>query len=284
MISTALGSWWRLARGDRPIGFVLLLAGTLWGLWSAARGIPEPRILLIFVCGSFLCRSAGCAINDYADRAIDIRVERTRHRPLATGELTPSQALWLAAILSGAAFGLLLLTDTTTIVLGILAALLATGYPFFKRFFHAPQLVLGLAFAWAVPMSYTAQSVSFDLSGWLLFAAVILWTVAYDTQYAMADRISDAQIGVRSLAVWLGKYDRSAIALLHCALLSTLCCFGWTSELGSRYYAGVAAAAVLFIWQQRLIWHRQPEDCLRAFTSNGWVGVAVFAGIAWDNL
>ena len=274
--------WWQLMRGDRPIGFLLLLWGMLWALWLAADGLPPLGTLAIFGGGCFLMRSAGCVLNDLADRKIDRHVQRTRDRPLAAGRASPYEALLLATVLLASAGGLVLLTNRNTVLLACGAALLAASYPFFKRIFDAPQLILGIAFAWAVPMSFTALAVPLAAGGWWLFAAVLLWTIAYDTEYAMVDRADDRRIGVRSTARLFGRADRAVVALLQCIVLALLWHCGQWFELGWWYRLGLLGAALLFGYQQWLIRKRHEADCFRAFLNNGWVGAMIFAGIALD--
>ena len=271
----------RLIRLDRPIGIWLLLWPTLWALWLAAAGPPPARLLAVFAAGAALMRSAGCAINDYADRELDRRVARTRDRPLASGELPPRAALWTAAVLLAAAAALLPLLPPVVWALAAPAALLAATYPYAKRRHSLPQLHLGLSFALAAPMAAAAATGRWpEAWAWLLALGVALWTVAYDTLYAMADRDEDRACGNRSTALLLGRFDLAAVAALQGLFLGTLALVGCWRELGGPYWAGLAAAAALLgrqLWTAR---RREPAACLRAFRDNAWVGAAVWAGLA----
>ena len=271
-----------LARLDRPVGILLLLWPTLWALWIAADGVPDMQVLVIFVLGVVLMRSAGCVINDYADRAVDPHVARTRHRPIATGLVTPKEALMLFVALLVAAFALVLLTNTLTILLSLGGAVLAAVYPFMKRYTHLPQVVLGAAFAWAVPMAFAAQTSAIPKVAWLLFIATVVWTVAYDTMYAMADRADDVKIGVKSTAILFGDDDRFIIGVLQITTVLVLVLVGVRQQLGVFYYVGLAGATAFAIYQQWLIRERDPADCLRAFLNNQWFGLAVFLGLVLD--
>jgi 4-hydroxybenzoate polyprenyltransferase len=281
--SQRLGAYARLVRIDRPIGIFLLLWPTLWSLWLAAGGLPDPWILFVFVAGVVLMRSSGCAINDYADREIDPRVARTRQRPLAAGEITAQEALAVFTLLSVAAFALVLTLNRLTILLSFVGVALAASYPFMKRFHHLPQVHLGIAFGWAIPMAWTAQTGTLPpASIWLLFVANILWATAYDTMYAMSDRDDDLKIGVKSAAILFGRHDRLVIGLLQLGVLALLAGVGLQSGLGLPYYLGLVAAAVLAGYEQWLIRHREPAACFRAFLHNNWFGLAVFLGLAVD--
>ena len=277
-----LSAWWQLMRGPRPIGFILLALPAAWSLLLAAEGRPPLHLLLIFIAGAFLVRSAGCVINDYADRDIDGQVKRTRERPLVTGAATPQEALGLFAALLGAAFILVLFTNPLTVLLAIPGALLAALYPFAKRFTDFPQAVLGAAFAWGVPMAFAAVNGEVPAEAWLIYLATLLWTAAYDTFYAMADREDDIRIGVRSSAILLGRADLLGIALMQAGALALLLLAGVQFELGAWYRAGLALAALLFAWQHYMARRREPEKCFAAFIHNQWVGVAVMLGIALD--
>jgi 4-hydroxybenzoate polyprenyltransferase len=272
----------RLMRLDRPIGSWLLLWPTLWALWIAADGRPRADVFLVLVVGTILVRSAGCVINDFADRKIDPLVRRTASRPLATGEVTPAEALILFAGLMLIALGLVLTMNRLTVLFAVGGAVLAVIYPFTKRFFSAPQFVLGLAFAWGVPMAYAAQLGEVTRVGWLLFLAAITWVVVYDTQYAMADREDDLRIGVRSTAILFGELDRVFVGLLQALLLTTLALAGRSAELGTWYFGGLAVAAAFALYQQALITNRDPGSCFRAFLNNAWLGGSVFCGIVLD--
>ncbi|MBE0437087.1 MAG: 4-hydroxybenzoate octaprenyltransferase [Methylomicrobium sp.] len=276
--------YWRLARFDRPIGILILLWPTLWALWLASGGSPNLKILIVFVLGVVLMRAAGCVINDYADREFDPHVERTKQRPIATGEVRPKEALTIFVVLSLIAFGLVLLLNTMTIVLSIGGAILAAGYPFMKRYTHLPQAFLGMAFGWAVPMAYAAETQSLPLVSWLLYLAVILWALVYDTMYAMVDKDDDLKIGVKSTAILFGERDREIIAGLQVVILTLLIIVGRMEHMGWIYYAGLTAAAGFSAYQQKLIYHREKADCFKAFLNNNWFGLAVFTGIVVDYL
>ncbi|WP_425445068.1 4-hydroxybenzoate octaprenyltransferase [Zobellella endophytica] len=268
-----------LARLDKPIGSLLLLWPTLWALWIAADGVPSPWLLLVFTAGVFSMRSAGCVINDYADRHIDGHVKRTRARPLPAGELTERQALGFFALLVGISFLLVLTTNALTIQLAFAGLGWAALYPFMKRYTHLPQLFLGIAFSWAIPMAFAAQGNSLPAGLWLLFAAKLTWTVAYDTMYAMVDRDDDLKIGVKSTAILFGRHDKLIIGLLQLLTLLLLVWAGQVFALGAAFYWGVLAAAALFVYQQRLIRDRERTACFQAFLNNNYAGMVVFAGL-----
>ncbi|MBF0470846.1 MAG: 4-hydroxybenzoate octaprenyltransferase [Gammaproteobacteria bacterium] len=272
----------RLIRLDRPIGIYLVLWPTLWGLWLAAGGLPPFQLLLIFVSGVVFMRSAGCAINDFADRNIDGHVSRTRTRPLATGEASPREALWLFAILSLLSFLLVLQLNRLTILLSLIALFLAASYPFVKRFTHLPQAYLGVAFGWAIPMAFAAQLGEVPLQSWWLFAVTLLWALAYDTMYAMSDKEDDLRIGVKSSAILFGRYDRLIIAVIQLLILLLLYYIGALFQLGSYYLGGVGIAALFFGYQQLLIADRDPQRCLNAFLNNHYVGLVLFVAITLD--
>ena len=269
----------QLTRLHRPIGIFLLLWPTLWALWFAADGVPDLSLLAIFVAGTVMMRMAGCAINDYADRKVDGAVARTRDRPLATGALTGKEALTVFFVLLALSAGLVLLTNRLTVLMALAGAALTAIYPFMKRYTHLPQLVLGAAFAWGVPMAFTAQLGHLTPMAWLLFVATVLLTVAYDTMYAMVDRRDDLRAGIRSLAILLGDLDRVAIGLVQTLMLLSLVLAGRQQGFGLYYLAGVGVAALLCVYQQWLIRRREPAACFRAFLNNQWLGLAVFAGI-----
>lgn len=277
-----LGVYLRLTRLNRPIGTFLLLWPTLWALWLAAEGAPSWHLLIIFVLGVFVMRSAGCVINDFADRNVDGHVKRTRERPMATGEVSSREAIILFVVLCLVAFVLVLLTDPFTVKLAFVAVALAFCYPFMKRYTHLPQVVLGAAFAWAVPMAFAAQRGGLGEDVWLLYTAVVLWTVVYDTFYAMVDRDDDLHVGVKSTAVLFGDLDRAITAILQLMTLYALVMVGGRFELGRYYYLGLAVAAMFFVYQQYLIRHRERGRCFRAFLNNNWVGFSVFVGIALE--
>ncbi|MFM5527941.1 4-hydroxybenzoate octaprenyltransferase [Aeromonas veronii] len=277
-------AYMQLARIDKPIGTLLLLWPTLWALWLAAGGLPNLWVLTVFVVGVFLMRSAGCVINDYADRNFDGHVKRTAGRPLPTGRVKPWEVLALFFVLALISFGLVLTMNPLTIGLSFVALLLAVSYPFMKRFISNPQLVLGMAFSWSIPMAYAAQADALPLVAWLLFFANLLWTVAYDTQYAMVDRDDDLKIGLKSSAILFGRYDKRIIGVLQLSTLLLLLAVGQLMTLGGWYYWGLLGAAVLFVYQQRLIRERQREACFQAFLNNNYVGALVFAGLVLDYL
>lgn len=283
-LSQRLPVYVRLMRIDRPIGTLLLLWPTWWALWLAAEGMPPFHLLLIFTLGVFLMRSAGCVINDVADRGFDGHVKRTAGRPLARGEANVREALWLCAGLCLAAFMLVLFTNRLTVLLACAALLLALGYPFAKRFTHLPQVVLGAAFGWSIPMAFAAVGGEVPRGAWLLFIANLLWTVVYDTFYAMVDRDDDIAIGVRSTAILFGEDDRLIIGLLQGSTVLTLALVGQQFELGYWYHIGLLTAAALFAWQQFLTRHRDRSACFAAFLNNNWVGAAIFGGLVLNYL
>lgn len=272
----------RLTRLDRPIGIYLVLWPTLWALWLAAGGLPDLDVLLIFVLGTVLMRSAGCVINDFADRKIDGHVARTHTRPIVTGEASPKEALLVFTILVSIAFLLVLLTNTLTVYLSLGAVALAACYPFMKRHTHLPQVVLGAAFAWSVPMAFAAQSNALSPSLWLVYTTVVVWTVAYDTFYAMVDREDDLKIGVKSTAVLFGESDRMIIGCLQMFTIIALIMIGSRFELQYIYQSSVVIAAALFAYQQYATRDRGRDACFNAFLHNNYVGMAIFAGIALD--
>jgi 4-hydroxybenzoate polyprenyltransferase len=274
----------RLMRLDRPIGFWLLLWPALWALWISADGRPSERVFAIFIAGTFLMRAAGCVINDYADRRIDPHVRRTAARPLARGTVSPAEALALFAVLASAALLLLVPLAPLTRLFALVGGALAVIYPFLKRFFPLPQAWLGAAFSWSVPMAFAEQAGGVPASAWLLFAAAVLWTMVYDTMYAMVDREDDLAIGVRSSAVLFGRTDRIVVALMQLGSLALLAIVGQLSALGRWYWLGLGVAATLALREQWLIRDREPSACFQAFLNNNYFGMAVFAGIALDYL
>lgn len=276
--------YWQLMRMHKPIGALLLLWPTLWSLWLAADGVPRWDVLVIFVLGVFVMRSAGCVINDFADRKVDGHVKRTRERPLVSGQVSSGEAIALFIGLCLLAFGLVLLTNPLTIQLSVGGVLLAFCYPFMKRYTHLPQVVLGAAFAWAIPMAFAAQSGALGVEVWLLYTAVVLWTVVYDTFYAMVDRDDDLRIGVKSTAILFGEQDRLMTGVLQALTLYALVMVGSRFELGTFYYISLGVAAALFAYQQYLIRFRQREACFKAFMNNNWVGLAIFIGVVVDKL
>jgi len=271
-----------LMRLDKPIGVFLLLWPTCWALWIAGEGSPDNGVTLVFVLGVVLMRSAGCVINDYADRDFDPHVQRTARRPLASGAVSPREALVLFVVLCLLAFALVLSMNWLTIALSVAGALLAAVYPFTKRHTYLPQVFLGLAFGWAVPMAFAAQTGAVPALAWLLLMATVLWATAYDTLYAMVDREDDLKIGVRSTAILFGDADRAIIGMIQGLLLLTLWIIGHKAELGLYYLGGLLVAAGLALYQQYLIREREPQACFRAFLNNNWLGLAVFVGVVLD--
>ena len=269
----------RLIRFEKPIGAYLLLWPTLWALAVAAEGSPDGWVLFVFVCGVFLMRSAGCAINDYADRDIDLHVARTRERPLTSGKIAPREALAVFAVLGVIAFLLVLSLNRFTIQLSFVGIVLAASYPYMKRFHYLPQVHLGAAFGWAVPMAFAALTGTVPKQGWLLFVAALVWAVAYDTMYSMVDREDDLKLGVKSTAILFGDYDRGMIALFQLLFLLALVLVGIDLQFSGVYYLGLGVAALLLGYEQFLIADRVPAHCFAAFLHNHWVGAVVFAGI-----
>lgn len=270
----------RLMRTDKPIGALLLLWPTLWALWVASPGVPPLWILAVFVAGVWLMRAAGCVVNDYADRKFDGHVKRTARRPLPSGDVSEKEARTLFVVLVLLSFLLVLTLNTMTILLSVAALALAWVYPFMKRYTHLPQVVLGAAFGWSIPMAFAAVSESVPLSCWLMFLANILWAVAYDTQYAMVDRDDDLKIGIKSTAILFGRQDKLIIGILQVAVLGLMVGIGYLNQLNGAFYAAVAAAGVLFIYQQKLIANREREACFKAFLNNNYVGLVLFLGLA----
>ena len=284
MIAERLKDYARLMRLHRPIGILLLLWPTLWALWIAAQGRPGLHILAVFVLGVVLMRSAGCVINDYADRDFDPHVKRTRDRPIAAGRVSPREALVLFAALCLIAFALVITLNRLTILLSFAGAFLAASYPFVKRFTHLPQFYLGAAFGWGIPMAFAAQTGGIPPLGWILFAANVCWAVAYDTAYAMVDRDDDRQVGVKSTAILLGRHDRVMVFLFHVLTLSLLAYSGALAGLSLRYYAGLVVAFGFVLYQQHLMRGRTRDGCFRAFLNNNWFGAAVFTGLLLNYL
>jgi 4-hydroxybenzoate polyprenyltransferase len=268
-----------LIRFEKPIGFYLLLWPTLWALAIAAEGSPDGWILFVFVCGVFLMRSAGCAINDYADRDIDLHVARTRERPLTSGKIAPREALAVFAVLGLIALFLVLTLNRFTVQLAVGGVLLAASYPYMKRFHYLPQVHLGAAFAWGIPMAFAALTGEAPKQAWLLYVAALIWTVAYDTMYSMADREDDLKLGLKSTAILFGDYDRIMIAVFQLLFLLALVLVGLDLEFSGVYYLGLGLAALLLGYEQFLIADRKPPHCFAAFLHNHWVGAVVFAGI-----
>jgi 4-hydroxybenzoate polyprenyltransferase len=274
-----LQQYWLLARFDKPIGILILLWPTLWALWIAGKGKPDLLVLMVFVLGVVLMRAAGCVINDYADKDFDPHVDRTKLRPIAAGKVKPKEALTVFVVLCLTAFALVLLMNWYTIALSFIGAFLAASYPFMKRFTHLPQAYLGAAFGFAVPMAFAAQTNSIPLVAWILYLAVLLWALVYDTMYAMVDIDDDLKIGVKSTAILFGKRVREITASLQLTILALLVTVGVMLQLHWPYYAGLAIAAGLCVYQQRLIFHFDKPQCFKAFLNNNWFGLAVFAGL-----
>ncbi len=276
--------YWLLARFDRPIGILILLWPTLWALWVAGDGKPDPLVFTVFVLGVILMRAAGCVINDYADREFDPNVERTKQRPIAAGRVKPKEALILFVILCLIAFSLVLLMNRLTVLLSFIAAFLAASYPFMKRYTHLPQAYLGIAFGWAVPMAFAAQTGSVPLVAWVMYLATVLWALVYDTMYAMVDKDDDLKIGVKSTAILFGDKDRHIMAVLQIIIIGLLIIIGKLENLSWPYYFGVLVAAGLSIYQQILIFNREKNQCFKAFLNSNWFGLAVFCGLAMHYL
>ena len=278
-VAKRLDAYERLIRLDKPIGTLLLLWPTLWALWLASRGTPRLEYFLIFFVGTVLMRSAGCAINDYADRNFDPHVQRTRTRPLAAGEIEPREALAVAAVLALAAFGLVLFLNRFAILLSFLGLAIAATYPYSKRYISLPQAYLGIAFGFGIPMAYAAVHRHLPLECWMLLAANVFYSFAYDTEYAMVDRNDDAKLGIRTSALTLGRWDVAAVMASYAAMLLLLVGVGVKARLGWPFYAGLAAAGVMMVYHWTLIRGRGRDGCFKAFMNNNWVGGAVFAGI-----
>ncbi|NOT86159.1 MAG: 4-hydroxybenzoate octaprenyltransferase [Methylococcaceae bacterium] len=274
--------YWLLGRFDKPIGIFILLWPALWALWVASDGKPDLLVLTVFCLGVVLMRAAGCVINDYADRDFDPHVERTKQRPIAAGRVLPKEALWLFAVLCLVAFSLVCLLNVYTIMLSFVGAFLAASYPFMKRYTQLPQAYLGIAFGWAVPMAFAAQTNHIPLVAWVLYAAVVLWALVYDTMYAMVDKGDDLKIGVKSTAILFGDYDRHIMAVLQIIIVGLLLAVGQLQGLGWVYYWGVLVAAGFSVYQQTLIFNRDKVLCFKAFLNNNWFGLVVFVGLAID--
>jgi 4-hydroxybenzoate polyprenyltransferase len=272
--------YWILARFDKPIGILILLWPALWALWVASDGKPDLLVLTVICLGVILMRAAGCVINDYADRDFDPHVERTQQRPIAAGKVKPKEALIVFVMLCLIAFALVLLLNFYTIMLSFVAAFLAASYPFMKRYTHLPQAYLGIAFGWAVPMAFSAQVNSIPPVAWVMYLAVILWALVYDTMYAMVDKDDDLKIGVKSTAILFGTYDRHIMAALQVVMLGLLFVVGQMAHTGYPYYGGLLIAASLSVYQQKLIFYREKVLCFKAFLNSNWFGLAVFSGLA----
>ncbi|MEI6745263.1 MAG: 4-hydroxybenzoate octaprenyltransferase [Methylococcaceae bacterium] len=274
--------YWLLARFDKPIGTLILLYPALWALWIASNGKPNLLVLTVISLGVIIMRAAGCVINDYADRDFDPHVERTKQRPIAAGNVTPKTALIFFTALCLLAFGLVLLLNKFTILLSFVGAFLAASYPFMKRYTHLPQAYLGVAFGWAVPMAFAAQLNEIPAVAWVLYLAVILWALVYDTMYAMVDKDDDLKIGVKSTAILFGDYDRHIMGGLQIVILALLILVGQMKALGEIYYLSLIFAALFSIYQQKLIFHREKSACFKAFLNNNWFGLVVFIGLFFN--
>lgn len=277
-----LRQYWTLMRADRPIGWLLLLWPTWWGLWMAAGGVPPLWPLLVFSLGVWLTRSAGCVINDYADRWLDGSVERTRDRPLATGAVSGREALALFALLMLAAFALVLTLNRLAICMSVVGVLLAASYPYLKRYTYLPQVYLGMAFGWGIPMAFAALTDTVPPLAWVLYVANIFWATAYDTWYAMVDRDDDIRMGAKSTAILFGELDLIAQGVLYTCMFAALALAGRQAGMGPWYWLGLGAALLLVAWEFAIARGRGRQACFRAFLHNNWVGTAVFAGIALD--
>ncbi len=284
LITKKLDAYERLMRLDKLIGILLLLWPTLWALWIASEGIPNTLTLFIFITGTVLMRSAGCVMNDIADRKFDAKVERTRNRPLATGEVSVKEAYCLAGVLSVLAFILVLTFNNTTILLSFMALFLAISYPFTKRFLAIPQAYLGVAFGFGIPMAFAAVNNTIPVFAWILLTANVFWAIAYDTQYAMVDRDDDLKIGIKSSAIFFGQFDVRAVMVCYFLMLGLLVYVGSLMGFHFFYYAGLAVALILTYKQFTLIKLRHKADCFKAFTQNNWIGLAIFSGIFLDHL
>ena len=275
-----LGQYWKLVRGDRPIGVLLLLWPTWWALWIASEGVPAWGTLLVFTAGVWLTRSAGCVINDYADRWLDPQVQRTRGRPLATGAVSGREALAVFAVLMVAAFALVLTLNRLTVYLSVAGLFLAASYPYLKRYTYLPQVYLGLAFGWGIPMAFAAVQGSVPPVAWVLYCANILWATAYDTWYAMVDRDDDLRAGSKSTAILFGDMDLVAQGVLYALVFAALWMVGRQAQLGLVYWCALGLSMLLVMYEFHIARHRERDACFRAFLHNHWVGAAVFAGIA----
>ena len=277
-----LEAYWLLTRMHKPIGSLLLLWPMYWALWIASNGQPDLLVFTVFTLGVVFMRSAGCVINDYADRQIDPHVSRTKDRPIASGQVEPVEALQLFAVLVFASFLLVLLMNALTLWLSVGALFLASLYPFMKRHTHLPQVFLGMAFGWAVPMVFAAQTNAVPPIAWLVFVATVIWAVVYDTMYAMVDREDDLKIGVKSSAILFGDLDKVLIGFFQLLFFIALIMIGQKTGMGLAYSAAVLIALLLSVYQQYLIKDREPAKCMVAFLNNNWLGLVVFVGIASD--
>ncbi|NOI31949.1 4-hydroxybenzoate octaprenyltransferase [Vibrio coralliilyticus] len=279
MTAAKAQAYWQLMRMDKPIGTLLLLWPTLWALIIAAQGVPDLTVLVVFILGVVFMRSAGCVINDFADRKVDGHVKRTSQRPLPSGRVTSKEAIGLFIVLSVASFLLVLTMNPLTIKLSFAGLFLAFIYPFMKRYTHLPQLFLGLAFSWSIPMAWAAQANELPAMVWFIFAINALWTIAYDTQYAMVDRDDDLKIGIKSTAILFGRFDKMIIGALQLVTMAMLIAVGNWYELGASYYWSLLIAGALFVFQHQLIRHRERDLCFRAFLNNNYVGMVIAAGL-----
>lgn len=279
MTAAKAQAYWQLMRMDKPIGTLLLLWPTMWSLVIAAQGFPDPMVLVVFILGVFFMRSAGCVINDFADRKVDGHVKRTSQRPLPSGRVTSKEAIGLFLVLAVASFLLVLTMNPLTIKLSFVGLFLAFIYPFMKRYTHLPQLFLGLAFSWSIPMAWAAQANELPVMVWFIFAINALWTIAYDTQYAMVDRDDDLKIGIKSTAILFGRHDKMIIGALQLVTMAMLITLGNWLELGASYYWSLLIAGALFVFQQHLIRHRERDLCFRAFLNNNYVGMVITIGL-----
>jgi len=283
-LTERLGCYARLTRLDKPIGTLLLLWPTLWALWMAADGHPHASILAIFCLGTLLMRSAGCAVNDFADRDFDPHVERTRGRPLAARHIAPAEAIAVAVVLSVLAFLLIVGLNSLTRWLSVCAVAIAASYPYTKRFFAIPQAYLGIAFGFGIPMAYAAETGAVPAVAWLLTLANVFWAIAYDTEYAMVDRNDDVRLGIHTSALLFGRYDVAAVMASYAATLAILIAIGRAQDYGVRYFLGLAVAGAIAVHHYRLIAGRTRDGCFRAFRHNNWFGAAIFIGLAMDRL
>jgi len=274
--------YWLLARFDKPIGILILLWPALWALWVASQGKPDLLVLAVICAGVVLMRAAGCVINDYADRKIDPHVERTKLRPMAAGKVSSKEALIVFSVLCLSAFALVLLLNTYTIMLSFGGVFLAATYPFMKRYTQLPQAYLGIAFGWAVPMSFAAQTNTIPSVAWVMYLAVVLWALVYDTMYAMVDKDDDLKIGVKSTAILFGDYDREIMAVLQLIILMLLFYVGIIQNLSWVYYSALGLSSLFFIYQQKLIFYRDKTDCFKAFLNNNWFGLTLFVGLVLE--
>ncbi|MDC9727872.1 MAG: 4-hydroxybenzoate octaprenyltransferase [Methyloprofundus sp.] len=281
-LADRIGQYWLLARFDKPIGILILLWPAVWALWVASEGSPNQLVLLVICAGVVLMRAAGCVINDYADRDFDPHVERTKLRPIAAGKVSPKEALIVFAVLCLSAFALVLLLNTYTILLSFGGAFLAATYPFMKRYTQLPQAYLGIAFGWAVPMSFAAQTNEIPNVAWVMYLAVVLWALVYDTMYAMVDKEDDLKIGVKSTAILFGDYDREIMAVLQLIILGLLAYVGLMLGLSWVYYTALGISSLFCVYQQKLIFYRNKADCFKAFLNSNWFGLTIFIGFVLE--